>query len=566
MDTRIETEAKYTISDKETFTQLSRLKRFKRFSRRSQAEQRLHDRYLDTDDHRFYNRQYFVRLRQKVGQEDAEAPMLLTIKHLGGSVAGAIRQRDEYEARVPGIDIMEWPEGGARRLGEEIAGGKPLRHLVNVDQLRHVYHIYDGARPVGEMSLDEISIETGHGPVEAYELEIELLPDGTLSDLQGICAYLEAKYNLKPQPLSKFERALQLGANGNGDTSPGADNVQAIAEPAAQGLPSGSSPQPPAPDIPETKKKYPVVEPADSIAEASRKMLSRYADSMLANEEGTIAGEDLEALHDMRVATRRIRAVLRLLGPYMDGKSTDKLSLGVRAITRALGGVRDLDVLMDHARSFQSSLPEEERTDLDGLIGMWEKERKGLRKRLVRVLNSNDYLRFKRRMARFLEADSDGSAETDPMQPHQVRHVAGSAIWARYEEVRAAETVMDAPTIEQLHALRIHGKYLRYTLESFRGALPSETDDLIKDVVAMQDHLGAMHDADVASILIHDYIAGHYHKRKGNKESAVPAGLAAYLDERETAVRRLVDTFGPLWSRISSPKWRSRLANLVAAL
>jgi CHAD domain-containing protein len=250
----------------------------------------------------------------------------------------------------------------------------------------------------------------------------------------------------------------------------------------------------------------------------------------------------------------------------MDGDSTDKLSSGVRDVTRALCGVRDLDVLMEHARGFQDSLPEEERKDLDGLIGMWEKERKGLRKRLIRELRSSDYRRFKRRMARFLEGDTDNAEGIDPMQPHQVRHVAGSAIWARYEVVRAAETVMDAPTIEQLHALRIHGKYLRYTLESFRDVLPSDVDDLIKTVVAMQDHLGSMHDADVASILIREYIARHHRKRKGKEESAVPAGLTAYLDEREAAVRTLADSFGPLWTRISSPKWRSRLAGVVAAL
>jgi CHAD domain-containing protein len=558
MDTRTETEAKYTIPDKETFMRLSRLKRFKRYSRRSRPEQRLHDRYLDTDDHRFYNRQYFVRLRQQVDQEDAAAPMILTIKRLGGPVEGAIHRRDEYEVRVSGFDIIDWPEGDARLLAEETAGGKTLRHLVNVDQVRHVSHIYDGDRAVGEMSLDEISIETDHGPVEAYELEVEILPDGTLEALQEICAYFEAKYNLKPQPLSKFERAMQLGTNG--DTGAGAAGDEAISDLAP------SDPQPTTPDTPEPKPKRLPIEPADSIAEASRKMLSRYADSMLANEEGTIEGEDPEALHDMRVATRRIRAALRLLGPYMDGASTDKLSRGVRDVTRALGGVRDLDVLMEHARSFQDSLPEEERKDLDGLIGMWEKERKGLRKRLIRVLSNSDYRRFKRRMARFLEGDGESSDAMDPMQPHQVRHVAGSAIWARYEEVRAAETVMDAPTIEQLHALRIHGKYLRYTLESFRDVLPSDVDDLIKTVVAMQDHLGAMHDADVASILIRDYIARHHRKRKGKEEGAVPAGLTAYLDEREAAVRTLADSFGPLWTRISSPKWRSRLAGVVATL
>jgi CHAD domain-containing protein len=564
MDTRTETEAKYTIPDNETFEKLTGLRRIKRYSRRQGGAARVHDLYLDTDDHRFYGRQYFVRVRQKVNEAGAEdKPMLLTIKRLGGPTEGAIHRRAEYEAQVPGFDISEWPQGEARALAEEIAGDEPLRDLVTVDQVRHISTLRDGERVVAEMSLDEISTETGHGPVEAYELEIELRPDGTLADLQEICKSLAERYKLKAQPLSKFERALQLGADSEPEQSVAIEEV-------SEGPPASAmeSSEPEAQEEAEApvKKSYPPIEPADNIAAASRKMLSRYADSMLANEEGTIEGKDPEALHDMRVATRRIRAALRLLGPYISSGRTEKLSRGVRAVTRALGGVRDLDVLLEDARRFQGTLPEEQRTDLDGLVAGWEKARKGLRKRLVRALKSSDYRRFKRQMGRYLKRDNEQTGD-DPMQPHQVRHVAGSAIWARYEEVRAAETVMDSPTIEQLHALRIHGKYLRYTLESFRDALPSEAAGLIKDVVAMQDHLGAMHDADLASDLIRAYIATHQSKKKRkNAEEAVPSGLTAYLDEREAAVHSLAGSFGDLWGRINSTKWRSRLAGVVAAL
>ena len=60
-----------------------------------------------------------------------------------------------------------------------------------------------------------------------------------------------------------------------------------------------------------------LLDPTDSINTAGRKIVHAYFDDMLANEKGTISGEDPEALHDMRVATRRMRAVLRVLGPYL---------------------------------------------------------------------------------------------------------------------------------------------------------------------------------------------------------------------------------------------------------
>jgi len=144
-----------------------------------------------------------------------------------------------------------------------------------------------------------------------------------------------------------------------------------------------------------------------------------------------------------------------------------------------------------------------------------------------------------------------------------VRHVVGGAIWTRYEAVRAYETVMASPTILQLHALRITGKYLRYTLEFFRAVLPEDADALIKDVTTMQDRLGALHDADVAASEILAYLSSGKSKRKAN---VPPPGLAAYLADRQEAAASVHTDFAGTWARISDPSWRGRLAAVAAVL
>src|SRR5207244_2856197 len=153
---------------------------------------------------------------------------------------------------------------------------------------------------------------------------------------------------------------------------------------------------------------------------------------------------------------------------------------------RALGEVRDLDVLVGNARKFRETLPQEQQADMDGLLDEWLDRRKQARKRLIEMLGSKQYSRFTKDMDAFLnESEPDEAGRHAEFEPYQVRHTAGSAIWSRYETVRAFETVAEAPTIEQLHALRIKGKYLRYTLECFRETLPPEAAGLIRDVVKM---------------------------------------------------------------------------------
>jgi CHAD domain-containing protein len=368
----------------------------------------------------------------------------------------------------------------------------------------------------------------------------------------------------------------------------------------------------------------------DSIDTASRKIVQSYFDAMLANEKGTIEGEDPEALHDMRVATRRMRAALSVLGPYLQDRDPTQVRRGLRAVAQSLGSVRDMDVLIMNAGKFRDSLPEEQRPDLDGLIGSWKAERDRSRKRLVRLLESKDYGRFKKRVNEFVkeqeQAEAPDLATITDLEPFQVRHIAPTAILTRYEAVRSFEAITDGepsegranpgdespqaenrasgsppsslvpripssqfampPTVEQLHALRISGKYLRYTLECFRETLPPDASTIIRDVTKMQDQLGDLHDADVATGLIKEYIDSRHPKKSEKKskksddqqsltdnpqstihnpQSDVPPGLAAYLEEREAAIRHIHADFFSTWSRMQSPEWRARLAAVIMA-
>src|SRR5206468_3676250 len=111
---------------------------------------------------------------------------LLTVKRLGVLAQGAVHSREEYEAQVPGLDVAAWPEGEARSMVQQMAGDEPLTEVVVVNQRRTVSMLLDGPRVVAELSLDEVEIPGAGDLVRAYELEVEMRPDGTLTDLGAL--------------------------------------------------------------------------------------------------------------------------------------------------------------------------------------------------------------------------------------------------------------------------------------------------------------------------------------------------------------------------------------------
>ena len=566
----METEAKFVVPDDAAFARLLAAEQFGAYHRAEGRVAHIRDRYVDTPDRRFYHAGYAARVRS------GDGGLLLTLKQLGGTVQNGVHAREEYEVTVPGLEIGGWPAGEARDLAEKIADDRPLVDLVALEQTRNKAILQQDDRAVAEWSLDDVTIPTGAAPARFYELEVELLPDGNAADLATLATVFAVDYGLAPQPESKFERALHAVGPGKktpAGTAPlrhlpdahGHARPERVTTSLANGKPgraeAGSDGEP---------ADAPPITPTDSMATAARKVLAAQYAAMRACEATAREGADPEGVHDMRVAVRRMRAALRVADPYLGGKAVKRVRGDLRAIAHALGAVRDLDVLIKNAENFRDDLPDDRQADLDPLLDTWKADRKRARKQLIRLLDSADYARFGKHLAAFLkEADQppvpQGAAQAE-VAPYQVRHVLASALWERYEAVRAYETVMAEATVPQLHALRITGKYLRYTLEFFRHVLPAEAGALIDDVVTLQDALGELHDADVATGLIREHIAAQYPRRK-KAPAEPPPGLLSYQADREAAVRRICAEFPTTtWPRLVGPEWRARLAAVSAAV
>jgi CHAD domain-containing protein len=255
----------------------------------------------------------------------------------------------------------------------------------------------------------------------------------------------------------------------------------------------------------------------------------------------------------MRVATRRMRSALGLFGPYLTGALVTSVNDQLRHAGRLLGDVRDMDVALERAQAFVDGLPDGEKVDLEPLLRRWRAQRERYRRRMLRYLDGRTYARFVQTMRDLLDAlvTADGWASEEKA----VSQVAPRFLYVAWRVVSAYDAVLQNAPIELLHALRIDSKRLRYGLEFMSDVLPQSVVALIPEVVALQDHLGEMHDAAVAVEMIDATLEGHTSRRY--------AGLRAYRQACEDEMNHRLETFPELWRRFSRPRVRETFRALA---
>ncbi len=293
----------------------------------------------------------------------------------------------------------------------------------------------------------------------------------------------------------------------------------------------------------------------DPMAEAGRKLLALQFERMMRHEAGSRSGEDIESVHQMRVAIRRMRSLFMLIGAAYKAKTVDKAGRDLRRVARALGRVRDLDVLIQDLESFLQSLPESDQAALEQVIARLDKRRGEQRAKLNALFDSKFYARFLRQFARLCKKPGRGAAPLPSLEaPHQARHVLPMLLHERLARVRAYDTVLPAADDRILHALRVEFKQLRYALEFFQPLLGTSNVSFLSEAKEMQDILGRVHDIAVFG----DTMRGL--KKLSPQQAAV---LQGYLTERDQALVALRLRFDKQWASFNT---RARLRHFSDGL
>jgi CHAD domain-containing protein len=316
--------------------------------------------------------------------------------------------------------------------------------------------------------------------------------------------------------------------------------------------------------------KNPGIKADDPMAEAGRKILCFHFAHMLSHEKGTRLGEDIEELHDMRVATRRMRAAFEVFEPFYKPKAVKPHLKGLRATGRALGRVRDLDVFMEKAERYLETLPKGERPGLEPLLDAWQQERALARDEMLAHLDSKSYQQFKQDFNDFVSTPGAGARPISGVNPspNLVQHVAPVLIYTHLAAVRTYETIITNATIEQLHALRIEFKKLRYTLEFFREVLGAQAKEVITDLKTLQDHLGDLNDANVACQILREFIET-WEERVTDlplHERQNPEPVVTYLAAKHAERHKLMVTFPEAWAHFNRPEFLKNVALAISIL
>jgi CHAD domain-containing protein len=127
--------------------------------------------------------------------------------------------------------------------------------------------------------------------------------------------------------------------------------------------------------------------PKTTFRAAAARVLAERLDAVMAHEAGTRAGADPEELHDMRVASRRLRAAVEAVAVCYRSKEFARVAKRTKALTDALGGVRDGDVLLARMEAYAATIPPDERPAIAGFIARIRDERESRRATMLHELD-----------------------------------------------------------------------------------------------------------------------------------------------------------------------------------
>jgi CHAD domain-containing protein len=201
-------------------------------------------------------------------------------------------------------------------------------------------------------------------------------------------------------------------------------------------------------------------------------------------------GRDPEAVHQARVATRKLRSHLRTFAPLLDVEWTEPLRSELGWLALSLGAVRDSEVLLDRLRNRAQSLPANDTRSASALLQLLEDEIDSLRKKLKDDLDSQRYIDLLENLV--ATAHSPMTLPEADQPAAAVLPALATTPWRRLRS--ATKKLPDTPTDPELHRIRILAKRARYAAEAVAAVAPG-AGAFAKAAARLQTVLGEHQDS-----------------------------------------------------------------------
>lgn len=437
----------------------------------SPVTRKLYSVYYDTSNFDLRRSGIAFRLRRE-GKRWVQ-----TVKGGGSAIAG-LHQRDEWDAPIlkaqPDFTKISNPDLlkliGTANLREQL---RPL-FITEFNRSIRILRLVDGTE--AEFCLDRGEIIAGNASAPLCEVELEL-KSGSPVPLFQLALDLLQVIPLRLENVSKAERGYAL-ASGYKSPPQKARPVQLVA-----GM---------------------------SVSEAFRATSWNCLGHLHSNEAGMLEGNDIEYLHQMRVALRRQRSALSIFSAAFSKAVFTPMAQELKWLAGQLGPARDWDVFVAETLIAICA-------DFAGHPGMFRLRKKCEQLRshhndaACNAVESMHYVELMLKLSAWLSAEpwgaqSDSLASDDLARAGYgtpVKEFAGILLARRHRQLKKYGKKRMNFSVPELHALRILAKKQRYATEFFAALYPHrEAKRYIQSLSALQDILGVMNDATIAEGLL----------------------------------------------------------------
>jgi CHAD domain-containing protein len=288
-------------------------------------------------------------------------------------------------------------------------------------------------------------------------------------------------------------------------------------------------------------------------------LAARYLRKQIKQLTGQIEGirkaEDIEFIHRARVATRRLRAGLRLFGECFPADRLKTWRKEIRRLGQSLGDARDQDVQIAFLCDLLSHLQELQYVaGVARVLVRWERQREKVQPQVIRSIRRLLGTPILHEMLAATKKWRDDGQGDEPWRPSPMLFAHGEKhILSRLEELRAFEPCLSDPQDKaQHHAMRIAAKRLRYTVEICRPMYAGRVDGVLEAIKQVQSLLGEIHDCDMWMVQLDAFTAKEakrLQKLYGHPGplARVKAGIHYLRQERQKRREALFSTLTQYW-------------------
>ena len=462
----IETELKLVLAP-EQLRRVPRNELVRRLKRGRGVSDTLKSVYFDTADLQLRGNKMVLRVRH-VGRRRIQ-----TLKTMGEPSAGA-SHRQEWETEISG----DMPEASPLKAADANLP-QPEERLVR------------SLHPIFSTEVKRTTYTLG---ADGWEVEMAL-DEGRVVGPAGSTPISEAEFELKrgePRILFELARELQQQLDGRVSLTTKAERGFALL---------GDEPSP-------RRARSPVYPNDAAIGQAFQSIVRACAEQLLSNQDVLFATGDPEAVHQMRVAIRRLTSGIRLFADFTETPETQALRDEIRWLQSHLGPARDAEVFVsDMLDPLAAEMGEQ--PGYKALVQDFADRRTSSLADAQKALAQPRFTQFALSLGAWIEG-GDWRAKDDPVASERLTHPArgyACEVLDRLDRrVRRSLRQLAELDSEGRHRARIRVKRLRYAIEFFAGLFPEKkARRLVATLGRLQDRLGQLNDIAVAARLLREH-------------------------------------------------------------